>query len=150
MFLKSRSAAIDFLVDEISDARDRVRLVLSGEVSPSGLPPILKTSRSDSADPSSTSFANQSVVIKGQASYLGIRSDCLNGMKAGSPPCDLLRVPLCGFSASDPSRRSNAVILTLLFDSSNKFVNVDPQFHAITALVDDTCRSYWAKLLAMP
>ena len=125
-------------MDEISDARDRVRLVLSGEVSPSGLPPILKTSRSDSADPSSASFANQSMVIKGQASYLGIRSDCLNGMKAGSPPCDILRVPLCGFSASDSSRRSNAVILTLLFDSSNKFVNVDPQFHAITALVDDS------------
>jgi hypothetical protein len=31
-----------------------------------------------------------------------------------------------------PLRRSNAVSLTLLFDSSQKFLQVDPQFHAIS------------------
>ena len=46
-------------------------------------------------------------------------------------------IGMMGLSCPGGIPRPVAVILTLLFDSSNKFVNVDPQFHAITALVDD-------------
>ena len=53
-------------------------------------------------------------------------------MKVSSDPEHIIQLVLQGHTVQKPLRLSNAVSLTLLFDSSQKFIQVDTQFHAIS------------------
>ena len=133
-YLLSREHVVDALINEYPDATERLRVVLSNQISDAGLPALLRIARQevDNTKDTAVGFKQQAAVIMAGDSYLGIRSDALALMKVSSDPEHIIQLVLQGHTVQKPLRRSNAVSLTLLFDSSQKFLQVDPQFHAIS------------------
>ena len=139
-YLVSRIGVVEALLAEYPDAAERLRIVLSNSYSDQGLPPLLRIIRQGDSSSNSSSaeigtaagFKQQATIVMASDSYLGIRTDALLLESASAGSTNIVKLVLMGSTIQKPTRRSNAVSLSILFDQGSKLLQVDPQFHFVS------------------
>ena len=113
-FFAHRMAALRHFVHDNPDDAQRVSLLMSGTLGSQSLmklPPDVDTSNP------AANFAAQAAAIKQQASFMDIKKDILALQAANATGQTIIKVMLKGKTAADPTRRTNAVTLAILFQA---------------------------------
>ena len=98
-------------------------------------------SEKDQMSDSGQTFTAQARLVKLESSYQGIKSDYKELVRVRASSDSQLQLLLQGCSAAHPSRRNNAVTLSMLWDASRKLDAIDPEMTAVHELLTTGCRS---------